>query len=217
MHFNPCQTLDFLKNNLANTDLNYETKRNIVKQFLDFKLLMEHLDREEEEDDGEANANAKNKVISSLLKGPKQQRNNHHNNAAPVETSDEDSEDDSPPARKPRKGGDSAEDLGQTNEPVEAMDIIATFCSKYKDRPQIAKVVEKNRTGYSIHWMTGTYSGPWSVAKKRDGRKKVPWVDTIKESDIIYRKITLTSGQKLTNKVVQTLRGLYASKDRTKK
>lgn len=59
---------------------------------------MEHLDREEEEDDGEANANAKNKVISSLLKGPKQQRNNHHNNAAPVETSDEDSEDDSPPA-----------------------------------------------------------------------------------------------------------------------
>ncbi|KAJ0013105.1 hypothetical protein NQD34_017439 [Periophthalmus magnuspinnatus] len=209
VHFNPRQTLDFLKTDLANTNLNYESKRNIVKQFLDFKLLMEHLDREEEEEDGEANANAKNKVITSLLKGPKIQSNNHHTEAAPVETSDEDSEDDSPPA--------AAEDSGQKNEPVEVMDIIATFCPKYKDRPQIAKVVEKNRKGYSIHWMTGTYSGPWSVAKKKDGRKKVPWVDTVKESDIIYKKITLTSGQKLSNKVVQTLRALYATKDASKK
>ncbi|XP_055087467.1 nipped-B-like protein B isoform X2 [Periophthalmus magnuspinnatus] len=217
VHFNPRQTLDFLKTDLANTNLNYESKRNIVKQFLDFKLLMEHLDREEEEEDGEANANAKNKVITSLLKGPKIQSNNHHTEAAPVETSDEDSEDDSPPARKPRKGGEAAEDSGQKNEPVEVMDIIATFCPKYKDRPQIAKVVEKNRKGYSIHWMTGTYSGPWSVAKKKDGRKKVPWVDTVKESDIIYKKITLTSGQKLSNKVVQTLRALYATKDASKK
>lgn len=217
VHFNPRQTLDFLKCDLAHTGLTYENKRNIVKQFLDFKLLMEHLDREEEDEDGEANANAKNKVITSLLKGPKLQSNNHHNNTAPVESSDEDSDEESPPARKPRKGGDSAEDSGQTNEPVEAKDIIATFCPKYKDRPQIARVVEKNRTGYSIHWMTGTYSGPWSVAKKRDGRKKVPWVDTVKESDIIYRKISLSSGQKLSNKVVQTLRALYATKDGTKK
>lgn len=217
VHFNPRQTLEFLKTDLTSTTLSHESKKNIVKQFLDFKLLMEHLDREEEDEDGEANANAKNKVITSLLKGPKLQNNNHHDEAAPIESSDEESEDESPPARKSKKGGDSAEESAPKEEPVEAMDIIATFCPKYKDRPQIARVVEKKRTGYSIHWMTGTYSGAWTVAKKRDGRKKVPWADTIKDSDIIYKKINLTSGQKLSNKVVQTLRALYASKDKTKK
>lgn len=102
------------------------------------------------------------------------------------------------------------------NETVEVMDIVAIYCPKYKDRPQIARVVQKTRNGYSIHWMTGSYSGPWAVAKKRDGRKKVPWVDNIKESDIICKKISLTSGQKLTNKVAQTLRALYAAKEGTK-
>lgn len=117
------------------------------------------------------------------------------------------------PQRKPRKGKESAEDTGHLNERVKAMDVIAICCPKYKDRPQIARVIQRIKTGYSIHWMTGSYSGPWAEVKKRDGRKKVPWVDTIKESDIIYKKISLTSGHKLTNKVAQTLRALYAAKD----
>lgn len=116
--------------------------------------------------------------------------------------------------QKSRKNKDSAEDSGHLNEVVEAMDVVAICCPKYKDRPQIARVIEKTKHGYSIHWMTGSYSGPWAVAKKRDGRKKVPWVDTIKESDIIYKKISLTNGQKLTNRVAQTLRALYAAKER---
>ncbi|XP_008422496.1 nipped-B-like protein B isoform X2 [Poecilia reticulata] len=214
VHFNPRQTLEYLRSDVANRNLSYETKRNIVKQFLDFKVLMEHLDRDEEDEDGgEANANARNKAINSLLKGPKPQNHNHSNHTAPAETDDEESEDEDPPARKPRKDMDSADDTGQM---VELMDIVAICRPKYKDRPQIAKIVQKTRSGYSIHWMTGSYSGPWTVAKKRDGRKKVPWVDSIKESDIIYKKISLTSGQKLTNKVAQTLRALYAAKDGSK-
>ncbi|KAM4527458.1 nipped-B-like protein B isoform 2-T4 [Odontesthes bonariensis] len=217
VHFNPRLTLDYLKSDLANRDLSYEIKKNIVKQYLDFKVLMEHLDRDEEDEEGgEANANARNKAITSLLKGSKPRNHNHSNHTAPVETDDEDSEDEDPPARKTRKGGDSAEDSGHMNERVEAMDVIAICCPKYKDRPQIARVVQKTKSGYSIHWMTGSYSGPWAVAKKRDGRKKVPWVGNIKESDIIYKKISLTSGQKLTNKVAQTLRALYAAKEGTK-
>ncbi|KAF3702021.1 Nipped-B-like protein B [Channa argus] len=177
---------------------------------------MEHLDRDEEDEEGEANANARNKAINSLLKGPKLQNHNHNNHTALLETDDEESEDEDPPARKPRKGGDSAEDSGHMNETVEVMDVIAICCPKYKDRPQIARVIQKTKSGYNIHWMTGSYSGPWAEAKKRDGRKKVPCVGTIKESEIIYKKISLTSGQKLTNKVAQTLRALYAAKEGTK-
>nr|XP_020474285.1 nipped-B-like protein A [Monopterus albus] len=216
VHFNPRQTLDYMKNDLAKRDLSYETKRNIVKQYLDFKVLMGHLDRDEEDEEAEASANARNKAITSLLRGPKPQNHNHNNHTAPVETDDEESEDEDPPACKPRKGRDSTEDPGHMNETVEAMDVIAICCPKYKDRPQIARVIQKTRTGYSIHWMTGSYSGPWAEARKREGRKKVPWVDSIKESDIIYKKISLTSGHKLTNKVAQTLRALYAAKEGTK-
>uniref|UniRef100_M3ZSI3 Nipped-B protein n=1 Tax=Xiphophorus maculatus TaxID=8083 RepID=M3ZSI3_XIPMA len=99
VHFNPRQTLEYLRSDVANRNLSYETKRNIVKQFLDFKVLMEHLDRDEEDEDGgEANANARNKAINSLLKGPKPQNHNHSNHTAPVETDDEESEDEDPPA-----------------------------------------------------------------------------------------------------------------------
>ncbi|KAM9307263.1 nipped-B-like protein B isoform 2-T2 [Pholidichthys leucotaenia] len=217
VHFNPRQTLEYLKSDLATKDLSCETKRNIVKQYLDFKLLMEHLDRDEEDEDGDANATARNKAITSLLRGPKTQNHNHSNHTAPVETDEEESEDEEPPARKHKKGEDSAEDSGQLNETVEEMDIVALYCPKYKDRPQIGQVVQKTKRGYSIHWMTGTYSGPWTVAKKRDGRKKVPWVENIKESDILHKKICLTNGQKLTNKVAQTLRSLYAAKEGTKR
>uniref|UniRef100_A0A8D3C1Q0 Nipped-B protein n=1 Tax=Scophthalmus maximus TaxID=52904 RepID=A0A8D3C1Q0_SCOMX len=202
VHFNPRQTLDYLKSDLANTNLSYETKRNIVKQYLDFKVLMEHLDRDEEEEEVEASANARNKAITSLLKG---------SNEVTTEASC-----CSGKMQGLLKGKDSAEDSGHMNETVKSMDVIAICCPKYKDRPQIARVIQKTKSGYSIHWMTGSYSGPWAEAKKRDGRKKVPCVDTIKESEIIYKKISLTSGHKLTNKVAQTLRALYAAKEGAK-
>ncbi|XP_068429605.1 nipped-B-like protein B isoform X2 [Clinocottus analis] len=215
VHFNPRQTLDYLKRDLANTDLSDEIKRNIVKQYLDFKVLMEHLDRDEEDEEGEASANARNKAITSLLTVPKSSNQNHSKvESAPVESEEEESEEEEAPVqRKPRKGVEPAEDTGNLNERVKAMDIIAIWCPKYKDRPQIARVIQRIKTGYSIHWMTGSYSGPWAEVKKREGRKKVPWVDTIKESDIIYKKIPLASGHKLSNKVAQTLRAIYATKD----
>ncbi|XP_034047622.1 nipped-B-like protein B [Thalassophryne amazonica] len=212
VHFNPRQTLDFLKRDLTSSDLTYEIKRNIVKQYLDFKVLMEHLDPDEEDEEGEASANARNKAISSLLRVPKTQNHNRHNQTPVAETDEEESEDEDPPAQ-PNKDEDSDDDSDPATKKVEVMDVVAIYWPKYKDRPQIAKVIQKVRTGYSVQWMSGTYSGPWTEAKKRDGRKMVPWVDTVKESDIIYKKISLTSGHKLTNGVAQTLRALYAAKE----
>ncbi|XP_069043032.1 nipped-B-like protein A isoform X5 [Lepisosteus oculatus] len=215
VHFNPRQTIEFLANDMANTEMTYEVKRKIVKQYLDFKLLMEHLDPDEEDEEGEASAsaNARNKAINALLGG-----SSPKNNTADTEDDESDGEEKGGApgsSRKSRRGGESAEVAGHLNETVEAMDVIAICCPKYKDRPQIARVIQKTSSGYSVHWMAGSYSGAWAEAKKRDGRKLVPWVDTIKESDIIYKKIVLTSAHKLTNKVVQTLRSLYAAKDGT--
>ncbi|KAF4108355.1 hypothetical protein G5714_011114 [Onychostoma macrolepis] len=213
VHFNPRQTLDYLSNNLTNADLTYDVKRRVVRQYLDFKVLMEHLDPDEEDEEGDASASlhARNKAINALLGG-----SSPKNNAADSYDDDSDADEKAPgSSRKSRRGGDSAEASGHMNETVEAKDVIAIRCPKYKDRPQIARVIQKTSTGYSIRWMAGSYSGTWAEAKKRNGRKLVPWVDTIKESDIIYKKIALTSAHKLSNKVVQTLRSLYAAKEGT--
>ncbi|XP_074021484.1 nipped-B-like protein [Numenius arquata] len=216
VHFHPKQTLDFLRSDMANSKITEEVKRSIVKQYLDFKLLMEHLDPDEEEEDGEVSAstNARNKAIISLLGG-----SSPKNNAAETEDDESDGEDrgggTSGSLRRSKRNSDSTELAAQMNESVDVMDVIAICCPKYKDRPQIARVVQKTSNGFSVQWMAGSYSGSWTEAKRRDGRKLVPWVDTIKESDIIYKKIALTSANKLTNKVVQTLRSLYAAKDGT--
>lgn len=59
---------------------------------------MEHLDREEEDEGGEASANARNKAINSLLRGPKTQNHNHNNHTAQVDSDEEESEEEDPPA-----------------------------------------------------------------------------------------------------------------------
>uniref|UniRef100_H3CUG8 Nipped-B protein n=1 Tax=Tetraodon nigroviridis TaxID=99883 RepID=H3CUG8_TETNG len=92
VHFNPRQTLDYLKNDTANMEISFQTKRNIVKQYLDFKVLMEHLDHDEEDEEGEASASARNKAINSLLKGSKPLNHNHNHHI--VETDEEDSADE---------------------------------------------------------------------------------------------------------------------------
>ncbi|XP_029434550.1 nipped-B-like protein isoform X2 [Rhinatrema bivittatum] len=215
IHFHPKQTLEFLRSDMALTKIDDEVKRTITKQYLDFKLLMEHLDPDEDEEDGEVSAStdARNKAITSLLGGgsPK-------NNTAETEDDESDGEDrggGTSGLRKSKRNSDSSDLAAQMNETVDIMDVIAICCPKYKDRPQIARVVQKTSHGFSVQWMAGSYSGAWAEAKRRDGRKLVPWVDTIKESDIIYKKIALTSANKLTNKVVQTLRSLYTAKDGT--
>uniref|UniRef100_A0A8C9ZE56 Nipped-B protein n=1 Tax=Sander lucioperca TaxID=283035 RepID=A0A8C9ZE56_SANLU len=216
INFHPRQTIDFISNNMARATLTNDVKKRIVRQYLDFKVLMEHLDPDEEDEEGEASASAniRNKAINALLGGSGPMSGPSPRNQAGPETDDDYSDDERTPgsSRRSRRAGDSS-DPGRMSETVESMDVIALCCPKYKDRPQIARVIQKTSNGYSIHWMAGSYSGPWADAKKRDGRKQVPWVDTIKESDIIYKKIALTSNHKLSNKVVQTLRSMYAARE----
>ena len=118
-------------------------------------------------------------------------------------------------SRRGRRAADSADALqANLNESVSALDIVAIHCPRYKDRPQLARVIQRTAEGYSVQWMAGSYSSPWNEAKRREGRKLTPWMETIRDSDIVYKKVTLTSGNKLSHKLAQTLRGVYANRDR---
>ncbi|CAL8321731.1 unnamed protein product [Lota lota] len=205
VHFNPRQTVDFLKTGLVSSDLSCQVKRNIVKQFLDFKLLMEHLDRDEE--DEEVNTGARNQAISALLGSPTSRK--HHQPTLTL-MDDPDTEDERPFKRRSRTAGDAA------GSRVEVLDVVAVCCPGHKERPQIARVIQKTSGGYTVHWMSGSYGGPWAESRQRDGGKLVPRVGTVQEYDIIYKKIALTSGRKLTSRVAQALRALYAAKEGNK-
>lgn len=39
VHFNPRQTLEYLKSDTANVEISFQTKRNIVKQYLDVSIV----------------------------------------------------------------------------------------------------------------------------------------------------------------------------------
>ncbi|XP_066509612.1 nipped-B-like protein A [Hoplias malabaricus] len=212
VQFNPRQTIDFLSHGKLCSDLTEHLRKKIVQQFLDFKLLMEHLDPDDEEEEGEASAAVRNKAINALLGGHSPR--NHHT----VETEEEDSEgeDRTPGAsRRARKSAECSDAIqANLNESVRALDIVAVLCPRYRERPQLVRIVQRSGDSYSVHWMVGSYSGPWTEAKRRDGRKLVPWTETVQDSDIVYKKITLTSGNKLGHKLAQTLRGIYSSKDR---
>ncbi|XP_059905989.1 nipped-B-like protein A isoform X2 [Gadus macrocephalus] len=198
VHFNPRQTVDFLEAGLVSSVLSGQVKRNIVRQFLDFKLLMEQLDRDEE--DEEVNTGARNQAISALLGSPTS-RKPHQPNL--METEDQDTADERPFKGRPKTAGSRAE----------VLDVVALCCPGNRERPQIARVLKRTSGGYTVHWMSGSYGGPWAESRLRDGGKLVPREGAVQEADVIYRRITLTSGRKLKSRVAQTLRALYAAKD----
>uniref|UniRef100_A0A672ITQ1 Nipped-B protein n=1 Tax=Salarias fasciatus TaxID=181472 RepID=A0A672ITQ1_SALFA len=96
VHFHPRQTIDFISNNIAHATLTQDVKKRIVRQYLDFKVLMEHLDPDEEDEEGEASASAniRNKAINALLGGSGPLSGPSPRNQAGPETDDDDSDSD---------------------------------------------------------------------------------------------------------------------------
>uniref|UniRef100_A0A8C2W9R5 Nipped-B protein n=1 Tax=Cyclopterus lumpus TaxID=8103 RepID=A0A8C2W9R5_CYCLU len=96
VNFHPRQTIDFIANNMARATLSTDVKKRIVRQYLDFKVLMEHLDPDEEDEEGEASASAniRNKAISALLGGSGPMSGPSPRNQAGPETDDDYSDGD---------------------------------------------------------------------------------------------------------------------------
>uniref|UniRef100_A0A8C9ZB54 Nipped-B protein n=1 Tax=Sander lucioperca TaxID=283035 RepID=A0A8C9ZB54_SANLU len=99
INFHPRQTIDFISNNMARATLTNDVKKRIVRQYLDFKVLMEHLDPDEEDEEGEASASAniRNKAINALLGGSGPMSGPSPRNQAGPETDDDYSDDERTP------------------------------------------------------------------------------------------------------------------------
>jgi len=67
--------------------------------------------------------------------------------------------------------------------------FVACDMEKYKEEePQIGKIVAVHEASQKldVEWMTGAYDDKWSVCKKTVGRRKVPWVEIIHSSSVLF-------------------------------
>ena len=85
--------------------------------------------------------------------------------------------------------------------------IVAVKCNKYKDRPQIGKVVYVENDRFQIEWMIGTYEDEWemwwygkTIAKKKLLRKNFVAVGLKLNSDNKLPAATIAKLKKLHNK-----------------
>ena len=76
-------------------------------------------------------------------------------------------------------------------------------------RPLIAKVLEVNMETIDIVWLEGSYNKSWKVAKKRERRTLVDWVDTVPKSSVILFDFQLTKTNRLRKATIEHLKEEY--------
>ena len=105
---------------------------------------------------------------------------------------------------------DGSEDTNQTVN-LECGMQVACFVPLYQnEKPQIGTVITlpDGSGDLEIEWMAGTYSGPWTVCKTKQGRSYVPWKENIPISTILF-PVQLTKTGRLGNSLKIKLKRAY--------
>ena len=87
--------------------------------------------------------------------------------------------------------------------------LIAVNTPKYRERPQIGRIISISPQEVVLEWLVGTYSGTWREWKGKEGGKTVVFTDTVATTNIIHTDIQLTSSKRLSPSVVKVLKTLY--------
>ena len=97
-----------------------------------------------------------------------------------------------------------------TLEGIQDGHLVALNVENCHLRPLIARVLSSSDNELEIVWLEGTYSGAWKVAKKKDGRRVVDWIDTVPKEAVILFDFELTKTNKLRKATVQHLKAAYS-------
>lgn len=91
--------------------------------------------------------------------------------------------------------------------------FLAVDLAKYHpEKPQIAQAVSIiDNDNIEVLWYCGTWSGPWKVYKRREGRNMVESKEVIPKSSVKLFNFTFTQGGKLKQAVKDQLRALYST------
>jgi len=80
-------------------------------------------------------------------------------------------------------------------------------------RPLLGKITKVHRCDLDIIWLDGSYSRPWKIAKRKEGRTIVDWTDTVPKSAVILFDFELTSTNRLRKATIQHLKDTYSNLD----
>ena len=92
---------------------------------------------------------------------------------------------------------------------IEKGQLVALNVENCHLKPLIAKVLEVNEETIDVVWLEGSYSKAWKVAKKKEGRDLVDWIDTVPKSSVILFDFQLTRSDRLRKATIKHLKAAY--------
>ena len=76
---------------------------------------------------------------------------------------------------------------------IEAGHLAAFNVLNCEQRPLVARVTDVCGDNLNIIWLEGSYTRPWKIARKKEGRTVVDWTDTVPKSSVILFDFKLTN------------------------
>ena len=91
--------------------------------------------------------------------------------------------------------------------------LVAVHLEDKDGRPFIAKVVTMNDDSVLVHWMKGSWTGPWQMWSHGVGKKAKPYTSCIPTSSLILWNFSFTNSNKLKNATRLNLKMKYVELD----
>ena len=92
---------------------------------------------------------------------------------------------------------------------IEKGQLVALNVENCDLRPLIARVTDVDDDTMDVLWLDGGYNKAWKIAKKREGRAMVDWVDSVPKSSVILFDFQLTSKNRLRKATIEHLKEAY--------
>ena len=92
---------------------------------------------------------------------------------------------------------------------IEKGQLVAFNVENCHLRPLIARVTDVDDDTMDVLWLDGGYNKAWKIAKKREGRAMVDWVDNVPKSSVILFDFQLTSKNRLRKATIEHLKEAY--------
>ena len=97
-----------------------------------------------------------------------------------------------------------------TLEGIKVGHLVALNVENCALRPLIAKILSFCDNELEIVWLEGSYTAPWKIAKKRDGRTLLDWTDRVPKQSVILFDFELTKSNRLRKATVEHLKAAYS-------
>ncbi|KAJ8030149.1 Nipped-B-like protein A [Holothuria leucospilota] len=92
-------------------------------------------------------------------------------------------------------------------------DLASVHLEDKSGRPFIAKFLEVNADMALIHWMRGSWSGPWQMWTHGVGKRAKPYTSLVPVASLMLWGFSLTNKHRLKKQTVEMLKAKYLELD----